>query len=142
MITQRTRRIGIMWTAFSADLRRERSLWATYERGSYVGNCWRSASLLMLGLKFAYSDENDHASETFGALADLCIFGRGLSFRFLTRRLRMWRIWKLALWYNFEDAHFIKEINLRFQGTDSFSKKVTCHHFFFSLYENTIIYSK
>lgn len=36
---KRTRR-GMRWTACCADLRRERCLWATSERGSYVGRCW------------------------------------------------------------------------------------------------------
>lgn len=62
MIAQRTRRRGMRWTAFSADLRRHRSFWATWERGSYMGNCCWSASSL-----------------TFEELDDLCIFGEGLS---------------------------------------------------------------
>lgn len=39
-MAQKTRRRGIAWIAFSANLRRDSSFLATYESGSYVGNCW------------------------------------------------------------------------------------------------------
>ena len=60
MIAQRRTRRGIRWTAFWADLTRKRSLWATWEWGSYVGRSW-SVSMLLSGLNEArkYSDEDD-----------------------------------------------------------------------------------
>ncbi|GLT65681.1 hypothetical protein SLA2020_380950 [Shorea laevis] len=67
-MAQNRRTRGMAWTADSADLRRDRSFLATWERGSYVGSSWSASE--------EESDEGDekNSSETLEALDDLCIF--------------------------------------------------------------------
>lgn len=93
MMAQRTSRRGMMWMAFSADLIRRRSLFATWERGSYVGRCrcWSEESSVV-GLEVEDGGEVDEevttkSSETLEALADLCIFELSESWLWLEQKM-------------------------------------------------------
>ncbi|KAK6251051.1 hypothetical protein SCA6_005056 [Theobroma cacao] len=92
MIAQRIRTRGMMWMAFSANLIRDLSFLAAYERGLYVGSCCGIRETVSELCCFELCDSDGvelmkNSSATREPLDDRCIFG-SVSLLFQRKRKR------------------------------------------------------